>query len=94
VLLAQLGEIMAEVFRRMSRVLADPDYQMVIHTSPTVSAINDDVTMNKMSLYYHWHIEIYPRITHIGSGEQGAGFRINTVLPEEAAEMLRMATGV
>jgi UDPglucose--hexose-1-phosphate uridylyltransferase len=88
-LLAQLGEVMAEVFRRMSNVLADPDYQMALHTSPTVSAINDDVMMNKMSLYYHWHIEIYPRISRVGSGEQGAGFRINTVLPEEAAELLR-----
>ena len=39
--------------------------------------------------YYHWHVEIIPRITRVAGFEWGTGFFINPTPPEEAAEYLR-----
>ena len=39
--------------------------------------------------YFHWHIEIIPRLTNIAGFEWGTGFYINPMPPENAAEFLR-----
>jgi UDPglucose--hexose-1-phosphate uridylyltransferase len=41
--------------------------------------------------HYHWHIEIFPRLTRVAGFEWGSGFYINPVMPEEAASFLRDA---
>ena len=38
---------------------------------------------------FHWHVEIFPRLSRTAGFEVGTGFSINSVLPEEAAAMLR-----
>ena len=40
------------------------------------------------SEYFHWHIEIIPRLTNIAGFEWGTGFYINHTPPEQAAEIL------
>ena len=55
-------------------------YNYMMHTAPLGRA--DDS-------YYHWHLEITPRITILAGFEWGAGFCINTVSPEQAAARLR-----
>jgi UDPglucose--hexose-1-phosphate uridylyltransferase len=39
--------------------------------------------------YYHWRIEVLPRVTGIGGYEFGTGCYINSITPEESAASLR-----
>jgi UDPglucose--hexose-1-phosphate uridylyltransferase len=39
--------------------------------------------------HYHWHIEVFPRLTTTAGFEWGAGYYINPVPPEQAAAILR-----
>ena len=78
----QAAQILSDTLRRMNRVLADPPYNYIIHTSssPEVDAE-----------HYHWHFEIMPKLTKVAGFEWGTGFYINPTLPEEAAEYMREA---
>jgi UDPglucose--hexose-1-phosphate uridylyltransferase len=40
----------------------------------------------------HWHIEVLPRLTVLGGIELGAGYYVNPLTPEAAAEALRDET--
>jgi len=78
----QAAQILSDTLQRMDRVLADPPYNYVIHTSsfPEVDAE-----------HYHWHFEIMPKLTKVAGFEWGTGFYINPTPPEEAAEYMREA---
>jgi UDPglucose--hexose-1-phosphate uridylyltransferase len=54
----------------------------MIHTSPIGEETNE---------YYHWHIEIMPKLTKVAGFEWGTGFYICPTPPEEAARFLRDA---
>jgi UDPglucose--hexose-1-phosphate uridylyltransferase len=75
-----LAQVLPSVLRRMDRVLHDPPFNFVIHTSPFGETSN---------AYYHWHLEIMPRVTTVAGFEWGTGFYINPTPPEEAAACLR-----
>lgn len=77
-----LASLLRDTMRRIDTVLSDPPYNLIIHTSP-VTAFNLE--------YYHWHIEIIPKLTKVAGFEWGTGFYINPTPPEEAAEYLREA---
>jgi len=62
--------------------LKDPDYNYVINSAPV---------HEKGIEYYHWHMQILPRITAVAGFELGSGIYINTVIPEAAAKFLREA---
>jgi UDPglucose--hexose-1-phosphate uridylyltransferase len=78
----QAAQILSDTLQRMNRVLADPPYNYIIHTSsfPQVDAE-----------HYHWHFEIMPKLTKVAGFEWGTGFYINPTPPEEAAEYMREA---
>lgn len=78
--LANLAAMSNEVHKRLDAALRRPHYNSILHTSPIDEQYNN---------YYHWHIEIMPRLTRTAGFEYGSGFYINPVLPEEAAEFLR-----
>jgi UDPglucose--hexose-1-phosphate uridylyltransferase len=78
----QAAEILSDTLRRMKQVLDDPPYNYIIHTSSFPEQDRD---------YYHWHIEIMPKLTKVAGFEWGTGFYINPTPPEEAAEYLREA---
>ena len=44
---------------------------------------------SSISQDYHWHLEIIPRLTRPAGFEEGSGFYINPVSPEDAAVKLR-----
>ena len=44
--------------------------------------------------YYHWHLEVYPKLSIWAGFEISTGTYINTVTPETAAESLRQAIKV
>ncbi|HSB07358.1 MAG TPA: galactose-1-phosphate uridylyltransferase [Thermodesulfobacteriota bacterium] len=60
--------------------LNDPDYNYVIHTAPIKDEGED---------YYHWHLQITPRLTTPAGFEMGSGMYINIVFPEDTAQFLR-----
>jgi len=75
-----LAEAMREVFSRIYKNLKNPDYNFFIHTAPP--KVSDKG-------YYHWHMEILPRVAVWGGLELGAGIEVVKVAPEEAAKLLR-----
>lgn len=77
----QLGDMLREVLARLYFGLNNPPFNFYIHTAP---CHRDDV-----SRYYHWHIEIWPKLTKPAGFELSTGVMINTVSPEEAAAFLR-----
>jgi UDPglucose--hexose-1-phosphate uridylyltransferase len=78
-----VAQVLLGVLQRMDRVLVDPPYNFLIHISPFEESNN---------IYYHWHMEIIPRLTKVAGFEWGTGFYINPTPPEEAAQYLREAS--
>jgi UDPglucose--hexose-1-phosphate uridylyltransferase len=78
----QAAQILSDTLQRMNRVLSDPPYNYIIHTSSFLGLDND---------HYHWHFEIMPKLTKVAGFEWGTGFYINPTPPEEAAEYMREA---
>lgn len=77
-----LAPILSESLRRMDRVLARPPYNFILHSSPLHDKSED---------FYHWHVEIIPKLTQVAGFEWGTGFYINPISPEDAAKALRDA---
>ena len=66
----------------MNRALEQPSYNLVIHSAPF---------QEQGAEYYHWHVEVLPKLTRTAGFESGTGFYINPTSPEEAAQVLRNA---
>ena len=79
----ELAVILKRSLLKLEKALDYPPYNYIIHTGPF-----DKANMN----YYHWHIEIIPRLTKVAGFEWGTGFYINPVPPEHAAQFLREIT--
>lgn len=80
---SDLALVLKETLGRLAGTLGCPSYNYAIHTAP---AAEHNVRA------YHWHIEIFPRITTLGGFELGSDIYINVVAPEDAANYLREAT--
>ena len=76
----RLAEIMQRILRQFDLMLESPPYNYIIHTAPF---------SEEQSEYFHWHIEIMPKLTKIAGFEWGTGFYINPTPPEEAARFMR-----
>ncbi|MEQ1870275.1 MAG: galactose-1-phosphate uridylyltransferase [Vicinamibacterales bacterium] len=75
-----LARMIKLVLSRMNQALESPPFNLIIHNSP----FSEDV-----GAYYHWHVELMPKLTRTAGFEWGTGFYINPTAPEEAAEVLR-----
>jgi UDPglucose--hexose-1-phosphate uridylyltransferase len=75
-----LAKAIKDMLVRADRVLENPSYNLVVHSSPLQDPIND---------HYHWHIEFMPKLTKTAGFEWGTGFYINPTPPEEAAKFMR-----
>ncbi|GAB4160603.1 MAG: galactose-1-phosphate uridylyltransferase [Planctomycetota bacterium] len=78
----ELARVLKNALQRLNNALDRPPYNFVIHTGPFDRG---ELT------YYHWHIEIIPRIVRVAGFEWSTDFYINPVPPEEAASFLRNA---
>ena len=76
----QLADIIRRVLKRIDEVLDVPPFNFIIHTAPCKTPDLE---------YYHWHLEIMPKLTRVAGFEWGSGFYINPTPPEDAAEALR-----
>ncbi len=75
-----LANIMKKVTKRIGKTLQRPSLNFWLHDTPT--------TIDRAD-YFHWHIEIAPRVSTYGGYELGAGTVIDVIAPEDAAEFLR-----
>jgi UDPglucose--hexose-1-phosphate uridylyltransferase len=78
--LADLGQLLRQVLRRLYVGLRDPDYNYVIRSAPTRDPGYE---------YLHWYVTVVPRVTQSAGFELGSGMFINTALPEASAAFLR-----
>jgi len=78
---AALARMLGDILRRMNRMLKSPPYNLLIHSAP----------MSEPADYYHWHVEIIPKLTKVAGFEWATGFYLNPTAPEEAAQVLRDA---
>jgi UDPglucose--hexose-1-phosphate uridylyltransferase len=78
--LTNLSDIFSQTMKRLNKALPDVPYNFMLHTGP-IRTPNVD--------YYHWHLEIMPKLTMIAGFEWGTGFYINPTPPEESAKFLR-----
>ena len=79
-LYGDLAQILSQVLRRLDRALNVPPYNYILHTAPF---------RHEDSEFYHWHMELMPKLTRVAGFEWGSGFYINPTPPEEAARALR-----
>ena len=74
-----LAKALRDTMARIKKLLRDPSYNYIIHTSPINGHERED---------YHWHIEIMPKLSRVAGFEWGSGFYINPVPPYLAAKNL------
>lgn len=65
--------------KALKELVNDPPYNYCFHLS----------TNNEDKKYYHWHLEVYPRLSVWAGFEKNTGMYINTVKPETAASELK-----
>jgi UDPglucose--hexose-1-phosphate uridylyltransferase len=78
--LEELGQFVQNIVRKIECVLSRPAYNLFLHSAPFDSQDYD---------HYHWHVELFPRVTRAAGFEWSTGYFINPVSPEEAAAALR-----
>ena len=75
-----LAASMKDTLLRLKLALNDPPFNFILHTRPISPDSHD---------FFHWHIEVMPKLTKLAGFEWGSGFYINPTSPEEAATFLR-----
>lgn len=73
------AETLKTCLKALKDLVNDPPYNYGFHL-----AINKDADD-----YYHWHLEVYPKLAIWAGFEKSTGMYINTITPETAAESLR-----
>lgn len=76
---ADLAKTLRSTLGGMSRLLGDPPYNYGFHTAPKDLDGSD----------YHWHLEVYPKLSVWAGFELSTGVYINVTPPEVAAKSLR-----
>lgn len=74
-----LADAFEHTMYKMVRVLGEFPYNLVLHTAPYRSE----------ATYYHWHLELIPRVSYHAGFEIATDTCINSICPEEAAERIR-----
>jgi len=76
-----LAKAFRACFGGLNSLLNDPSYNFGFHMAPSEEAQD----------YYHWHLEVYPRLAIWAGFEKSTGMFINVVPPEDAAAELKEA---
>ena len=75
-----LAAVFRRTLRRLNLALENPPFNFIVHSAPY---------QERAAEFYHWHIEIMPKLTKVAGFEWGSGFYINPTPPEESAKYLR-----
>jgi len=85
-----LAHLLQRTLARLKGLLNDPPYNIILQTAPNPVLMEEQpCTQIPLADYYHWHIEIIPRLTTMAGFEWGSGAFINPTPPEAAARYLR-----
>lgn len=76
-----MAKVVHECHAKLNASLKFPPLNWWIHTGPTKK--------DHVGEYYHWHMEIAPRVSKFGGYEMGSGIVIDVVSPELAAQFLK-----
>jgi len=79
-ILRALARFFQKQLTRLNQALSSPPYNFLLHTSPFA---------DRSTAYYHWHIEIIPKLSRVAGFEWGTGFYINPTSPEQATLFLK-----
>jgi len=79
--IAALAQILKDTLAKLKKVFVNLSYNYIIHSAP----INGDEGVE----YYHWHLEIMPKLTQVAGFEWGTGFYLDPTSPELAAQYLK-----
>ena len=85
--MADFARLLKVVLATHSRSLGDPPYNYLLHTKPSWVANGEEG--KAVGDFYHWHLEIVPRLMRLVGFESGSGLYLNPTPPEEAAARLR-----
>ena len=75
-------EVLQKVLLKIKRNLYDADYNFFIHSSPLKN-------QKSCAPFYHWHIDIIPKISISAGMELATGVEITVIDPDDAAAILR-----
>eukprot|EP00922_Rhytidocystis_sp_ex-Travisia-forbesii_P050434 GHVS01074969.1.p1 GENE.GHVS01074969.1~~GHVS01074969.1.p1 ORF type:complete len:464 (-),score=61.93 GHVS01074969.1:662-2053(-) len=83
-----LGIILAKVFAKLNKLYKNPDFNLVLKNT---HLHRGKFILYRPDLYYHWHVEIFPRLDSwpVAGFEFCTGIMCNSHFPEEDAEALR-----
>lgn len=77
--ITSLADVFISVLKNIAEKLHDPPLNFYLHSAPHNFSDKG---------IYHWHFELFPRITMVAGFELATGTMINVVSPEEAARMI------
>jgi len=77
--LISFAALLKQTLMKLKIALNDPPFNFIIHTGPWIDGSKN---------HYHWHMEIFPKLTRVAGFEWGTGFYINPTPPEDAAKYL------
>lgn len=75
-----MAEVLTRTLAALAGALGDPPYNLWLHAAPCDG--------NRYH-FFHYHLELVPRLTVEAGFEMASGVHINVVPPEEAARRLR-----
>lgn len=89
-----LAVLLKRVLVALDQALMSADLNLVLSLAPsTTSFARGADGLAHVELWWHWHLEIVPRLAQYGGFELGTGVIINPTPPEDAAAHLRGLLG-
>lgn len=79
-MMGHVANVLRDIFKKLGTTLYNPPINFFVHDLPNSIAHSD---------FYHWHIEVAPRVATYGGFEMGSGIIIDVMSPEDAAKYLR-----
>ncbi len=84
--ITDLARTLQQTFRRLHTVQPGTPLELALHSSPNESMRIRDDDWQSLAEDFHWHIEIFPRIS---VSDRIGGFAVNPMQPEAAAKAIR-----
>ena len=75
----ELGQFLRKILVELEKLHENPGINVTVNTAPFDSDAYD---------YYHWHIDVFPRLSRHAGLEFSTGLTVNAVAPELAASAL------
>lgn len=89
-----LAELLSRVMRALDEALLGADLNLCLSLSPsTQSFTKGRAGLEQLEAFWHWRIELIPRLLPFGGFELGTDLAINPTAPEDAAAHLRKLIG-